>query len=127
MVSERWTWAACFAVLFAGQSHAHLHYCFDGQEPPVSVHFGDGIDPGHEHDAGHDDDDSHHDDRDVELNRTDQALAKVFKLDLPDLVFLSGWSVAVEAPRPGVLIDWLELPRSPDPPYFRPQVRGPPA
>ncbi len=126
MVSKRWTWVACLAVLFAGQSRAHLHYCFDGQEPPVAVHLADGIDLGHEHE-GHDDDDSHHDDRDVELNRGDQALAKVFKFDQTDLAALSGWSVIVAAPRAGVLVDWIELPRTPDPPYARPQARGPPA
>lgn len=126
MVSKRWTWSACLAVLFAGQSHAHLHYCFDGQEPPIAVHLADGIDPSHEH-QGHDDDDSHHDDRDVELNRADQALAKSFKLDQPDLASHSGWSVVVAAPRAGSLVAWLELPRSPDPPNVRPQVRGPPA
>ena len=126
MVRTRWTWATCFAVLFAAQSHAHLHYCFDGQEPPVSVHLADGIDAGHEHE-GHGDDDGDHDDRDVELNRADQALAKVFKFVPPDLSSHSGWSMIVAAPRASILVDWLGQAHSPDPPYARPQVRGPPA
>jgi hypothetical protein len=127
MVRTRWTWVTCLAVLFAGQSHAHLHYCFDGQEPPVSVHFGDGIDPGHEHEEHHDEDDSPHDDLDVEINRGDQALAKVFKLDHPDLASFPGWSLIVAAPRISGTVASPEFPHGPDPPHVRPQVRGPPA
>jgi hypothetical protein len=126
MVSKRWIWAACLAVLFAGQSQAHVHYCFDGHEPPMSVHLADGIDPGHEH-PDHDADEGCQDDVDVDLNPAELALGKVFKLDQPDLAAVFGSSVIVASPGAGVLVDWIELPQTSDPPFARPQVRGPPA
>jgi hypothetical protein len=133
MFSRGWTWVACLAVLFAGLGNAHLHYCFDGQEPPVSVHLTDGIDPGHDHHdhtghaPDHEPDQEHHDDLDVDLDLGNNALAKTFKFDQPDFASPSGWSVIVAAPRASVLRDWIELPRTPEPSFARPQARGPPA
>ena len=34
-------WAVVVAVLAMRLSDTHLHLCFDGQEPPTSVHFAD--------------------------------------------------------------------------------------
>jgi hypothetical protein len=89
MISRRWAWIASFAVLFAGvtNAHAHVHLCFDGQEPPASVHLSDKS--GH-HDGvrpldevagfGHYTDDADHDDVDLDLENP--ALAKTFKHDV---------------------------------------------
>ena len=43
MTSKRWAWIAAAAVLFAGltNAHAHVHFCFDGQEPPTAIHLAD--------------------------------------------------------------------------------------
>lgn len=127
MVTSRWAWVSCCAVLFAGQSHAHLHYCLDGQEPPISVHYGDGIDPGHEHEEHHGKDDGPHDDLDVDLIGADQALTKAFKLDQPVPALLAGWSIDLAAPRSGVAAGRPDLAPGSDPPHARPQARGPPA
>ena len=61
-------------MLFAGltNAHGHVHYCFDGQEPPAAVHLVDSTD--HDHEVpGHSDGDEH-DDLDVDV--PNQALAK---------------------------------------------------
>lgn len=34
-------WAVVLAVLTVRASDTHLHLCFDGQEPPTTVHFAD--------------------------------------------------------------------------------------
>ena len=74
MVSKRWTWLAALAVLFAGltNAHSHVHYCFDGQEPPASVHLVDGTD--HDHEMPGHSDGAEHDDLDLDV--PNQALAK---------------------------------------------------
>ena len=81
MVSKRWTWLAALAVLFAGltNAHSHVHYCFDGQEPPASVHLVDGTD--HDHELPGHSDGAEHDDLDLDV--PNQALAKAVKYDLP--------------------------------------------
>src|SRR5262245_8625196 len=53
---------------------AHLHRCYDGNEPPRSLHVYDGQDDVHHANSG----EQH---RDVDIKLADQALAKVFKLD----------------------------------------------
>jgi hypothetical protein len=80
MPRNRWpSVLAALAVLLTGvtNAHAHVHLCFDGKEPPASVH---GVD-GHGHHELEPDGD--HDDLDVDLQ--DRALAKSFKPDLPAL------------------------------------------
>jgi hypothetical protein len=90
MRSRAWLFVAAFALLFAGitNAHAHLHVCFDGQEPPASVHFGE--ESAHEHSGAHglidsglahhaSGDGAPHDDTDVDLGN--QALAKTVKHD----------------------------------------------
>lgn len=100
---------------------AHLHLCFDGGEPPISLHL---MDHGLHHgapgmDAGH---------QDADVAVADDALAKFAKLglDLPVLLLaaLLVWSL-------------LQAPRQPAPGYrnpvffsaahsLRPPLRGPP-
>src|SRR5262245_59947602 len=95
MVSKRWSWLAGFALLFAGitNAHSHVHYCFDGQEPPAAVHIADSA--AHHHETpGHTDDGSDHDDFDVDV--PNQALAKIVKYDLPAIPVVT-WSITLDA------------------------------
>lgn len=66
-------------LLSAQVSGAHLHLCFDGQEPPVQLHVLD--DAGEDH---HDSDLSQpHTDEDVALNDGSSPRDKPLQLDLP--------------------------------------------
>jgi hypothetical protein len=133
MASTRWTWITGLAVLFAGitNAHAHVHYCFDGQEPPAAVHLSDGIDHAHEHPgpASHHDDVLHHDDADhddLDLDLPNEALAKIVKHDQLALAPLLGWSTVIDS-RPAAALAWSSAaPPAPDPLYARPPLRGPP-
>lgn len=73
--------------LLSNWAGAHGHFCFDGQEPPVSVHM---------HLDGHEVHDHHpdevHQDADIEL--TQSALAKLSKIDL-GLVLLAALALAL--------------------------------
>lgn len=64
--------------LFASGSGMHGHYCFDGSEPPVSVHFdlmGD-HEQGEHSEAGH---------RDLDSKPMEMTFLKLLSLDLPFL------------------------------------------
>jgi hypothetical protein len=65
--------------LFASASGMHGHYCLDGQEPPVSVHF-DVIDA-HDHNNEHLE--TH---KDIDNKPMAVSLLKLFNLDLPFLI-----------------------------------------
>jgi hypothetical protein len=67
--------------LLASWSGAHGHLCFDGQEPPVSIHM-DMMGDHPEHDSA-----EKHVDADVELGQF--ALAKLIKIDLPLLIAIA--------------------------------------
>lgn len=64
--------------LIAGWSGAHGHLCFDGQEPPVTVHM-DMLGNHPEHSS-----DEKHFDADVDVGQL--TLAKLSKIDLPLLI-----------------------------------------
>lgn len=68
--------------LFVSWSGAHEHRCFDGQEPPISVHM---LMTG-EHLSHHVDDQNgqQHLDSDLELSKT--LVSKLVKIDLPLLL-----------------------------------------
>lgn len=124
MVSRRWSWLVGLAVLFAGltNAHSHVHYCFDGQEPPAAVHLVDGTD--HEHEIpGHHDDGGEHDDLDLDV--PNQALAKSCKHDLPAIVALA-WAAPLESLPGGALAVGVDIPPAPDPHYTLPPSRAPP-
>ena len=123
MVSKRWSWLTALAVLFAGltNAHSHVHYCFDGQEPPAAVHLADSTDhdhelPGHSEGAGHDD---------LDLDVPNQALAKAVKYDLPAIT-PHVWTVPRESLPSSALVDTVDVPPAPDPRYAHPQLRAPP-
>jgi hypothetical protein len=108
-------------VLFAGISnaHAHLHLCFDGQEPPAAVHLADGDAHEHRHET-----DGTHDDVDVDI--AGQVIAKSFKHDLailPPVMLVGIGAVPTRSYAPPS----RTAPRPPPPPlYYRPPLRGPP-
>lgn len=108
------------ALLTARVGGAHLHLCFDGSEPPASLHFSD---------AGHHDDhhaDEAHDDVDVSLIAEAAAKLGKLSLDLPllvtaSLILFGLWLAAQRPPSP------YRGPRAASDPYsLRPPVRGPP-
>jgi hypothetical protein len=123
MVSKRWTWLAAFALLFAGltNAHSHVHYCFDGQEPPAAVHLADGTD--HDHELPGRSDGTGHDDLDLDL--PNQALAKAVKYDLPAIT-PHVWTVPRESSPSSALVATVDVPPVPDPRYAHPQLRAPP-
>ena len=112
----------CVMLLVVRVGGAHLHLCFDGGEPPVSLHL---MDNGVHHgapgmDAAH---------QDADIAVAGEVLAKFAKLglDLPVLLLaaLLVWSL-------------LQAPRQPAPGYrnplsvstartLRPPLRGPPS
>ena len=124
MVSKRWTWLAGFALLFAGltNAHSHVHYCFDGQEPPAAVHLADSADHDHEL-PGHDEDGAEHDDLDLDV--PNQALAKAVKYDLPAIPVLA-WTMTLDALPSGTLAETVDSSPRPNPRYALPQLRAPP-
>jgi hypothetical protein len=129
MVSKRWTWSTVVALIFAGltNAHAHVHYCFDGQEPPATVHLVDATDHDHElpgHHAG-ERAGADHDDLDVDV--PNQALAKSAKYDSPAIAPSLYWAVPPIAPRALALALYDDSPPAPDPHYRHPPSRGPPA
>lgn len=122
MVSKRWSWLAGFAVLFAGltNAHSHVHYCFDGQEPPAAVHISDST--AHDHELPGNDGGAKHDDLDVDL--TNPALAKG-KYDLPAIV-TSTWTAPIEAAPSSAVAVGADLRPAPNPRYVLPPRRAPP-
>ena len=123
MVSKRWTWLAALAVLFAGltNAHSHVHYCFDGQEPPASVHLVDATD--HDHELPGHSDGAKHDDLDLDV--PNQAVAKAVKHDLPANVAVA-WATAIDALPASALAESIDVPAAPNPRYALPQLRAPP-
>lgn len=62
-------WSLCVALLAVRIAGAHWHLCFDGSEPPATVHVGDGTVGHHgDHRAEH---------SDVDLNLVDNGLLKL--------------------------------------------------
>jgi hypothetical protein len=127
MVSKRWTWLTGTAWLFAAltNAHGHVHYCFDGQEPPAAVHLVDRTDHDHEI-PGHDPDGDHDDHEDLDVDLPNQALAKACKHDLPALAPAVAWTVGLGTSTTDTLVASPGAPPAPDPHHYRPPLRGPP-
>lgn len=111
-----------FAVLAVRVSDTHLHLCFDGHEPPASVHFADAS---LHHDAHHEGEG--HADKDVNLFHA--AFVKKSGVDSDDLPLLAVVAIL------GLLIPAFLAPQSFGSPqiraagprfYLRPPLRGPP-
>lgn len=116
-LSPHYAFLALAFWLLSNWAGAHGHFCFDGQEPPISVHM---------HLDGHEVHDHHpdevHQDADIEL--TPSALAKLSKIDL-GLVLLAALALALlilptpvftsayRAFYPRVFLYWRPLLRAP--------------
>jgi hypothetical protein len=124
MGTKRWAWLTAFSLLFAGltNAHAHVHYCFDGSEPPAAVHLADN--GNHHHDLGGDGADGEHDDLDLDL--PNQALAKSVKHDLPAIAPIIRWTVGLDRQRTYSTARHDEPALHPPPLYSRPPLRAPP-
>jgi hypothetical protein len=125
MFRRRWPIVlGALAVLFAGltNAHAHVHLCFDGQEPPASVHT-HGTHGERTHHAF--DETDGHDDRDVDLES--QALAKSLKPDLPLALLAIVALLPPTADGTAMAIAAAGEIAGADPPFLRPPLRAPPA
>jgi hypothetical protein len=102
-------------------SDTHLHLCFDGQEPPASVHFADGS-------VHHDDHHEGEDHADKDVNPFLGAFVKKGDADA-DLALLAVVAVLcllVPAFRDVPPIRSPQIPATGPPFRFRPPLRGPP-
>ncbi len=77
-LSHQFAFVALILWLLGNWLGAHGHFCFDGQEPPVSVHVH--LDGHHSHEHQHHQDDAEHKDADVELVQL--VIAKISKIDI---------------------------------------------
>lgn len=117
-------WAVVLAVLTVRMTDTHLHLCFDGQEPPSTVHVADAS----VHHDQEPDDGSAHADKDV-----DPFIGTVAKSDddtQPLFAFIVGTLLTIDLlpPDPAVPAVDRDVPLATDPPfYLRPPLRGPPA
>jgi hypothetical protein len=113
-----------FAVLFVivRTADAHAHFCFDGKEPPASVHIADGD----VHPCESDEGSGHTGDKDVKLT-PDALLKKASAEDvwLPAMVYLGAYFLAQPSIEPPPAYAQVNLP--PAPYLFLPPLRGPPA
>jgi hypothetical protein len=116
-------WTVVLAVLTVRASDTHLHFCYDGQEPPTTVHFADASVHDDEHHGGED-----HADKDF-----DPFVGLLLKqggsdadLALPTYVV----AAILLLPPATVIVPVASdsLPPHASPPfYLRPPLRGPPA
>jgi len=96
----------------------HGHYCFDGKEPPMSVHFDlvDAYDENH-NDSGH---------KDYDNKPLSSTLVKLFDLDMPflfaALLVLALWPISrgTEYAISKTPLSWLNIVS------LRPPLRAPP-
>ncbi len=116
-------WAVVLAVLTVRASDTHLHLCFDGQEPPTTVHFADAS---VHHDEAHDGE--NHADKDfdplvgllLKHGGTDSDLALPTCVVAAVLLLPPVSDAVPAAPH--------SLPADVGPPlHLRPPLRGPPA
>jgi hypothetical protein len=116
-------WTVVLAVLTVRASDTHLHFCYDGQEPPTTVHFADASVHDDEHHEGED-----HADKDF-----DPFVGLLLKHGSSDAdLALPTYVVAAVLLLPPVTdivpVASDSLPEHTSPPfYLRPPLRGPPA
>lgn len=111
---------ALLAFVVARLAGTHVHLCFDGSEPPLSMHTADGGELGH-----HAAEAQTHDD--VEFDPVDDVLAKSAKADLPVLAFLLAGVLLLRMPSRASPRTPHRIPTPWSPPrYLRPLLRAPP-
>jgi hypothetical protein len=101
---------------------AHAHLCYDGKEPPATIHLGDGG----SHPCENDGDVDHSGDKDVLIGE-DLVLKKAPQAD-PWAPALLQYAFLVAAPVGDERIEFVSLePRVESVAHLRPPLRGPPA
>ena len=114
----------CILAVTLRMGGAHLHYCLDGGEPPITVHFANDLG---RHHLGAAQSSPKHNDMDVSLAA--EALAKKSSLDadLPILftVFVC-LSFLLLRPRQFTVADYFSLPIRARSLHILPPLRGPP-
>jgi hypothetical protein len=116
-------WVVALALLVVQTSDAHVHLCFDGQEPRSSLHVSDRATLCHE---GDDYADGTHQDQDVDVGGA-ALVKKEVPVDVPAPV-LANLVPLLLPPQCGVAQQVIEQNPSPKLPYlFLPLLRGPPA
>jgi hypothetical protein len=122
LVRHRWiVLLTLLAFVFARLAGAHLHLCFDGSEPPLSVHMADSGEIGHHAGATQ----TH---EDVDVDPIDDVVAKsAVKIDPTLLAFLlAGVALLLTLDR-AVPRTSRKIPAPYTPPrYIRPLLRAPP-
>ena len=113
-------WVCALAFLIAGLLGAHLHLCFDGQEPATALHVLDG-----DHLDHHTDVEREH--RDIDVDPLGKPLSKLYKSELPSPALLL-LALLLVLPHGGAV---PPLPRRlclhlPPPRRWRPPLRAPP-
>jgi hypothetical protein len=109
------------AVVVLRIGGTHLHLCYDGSEPPVTLHVADS---GVHHDAAAA---APHADRDVSLGAEALVKKSSVTFDLAALAFLFALVLFVLPRLPGALPDFFSAPwLSPARIRLRPPLRGPP-
>ena len=113
----------CTIFLMVQGTGAHEHLCFDGQEPAVSIHFGDGA----EISPDSSDVQLAHHDLDVDLGQNSSS--KLPKVDLPVLgVLFAALFIAFDMRGKFFLARSRSVRfRYRSPYYFSPPLRGPPS
>lgn len=132
-LTTRWMIATlCLAVIVMRVGGSHLHLCFDGSEPPVTLHV---TDVGDHHADGHHSSEAHaatlladfaHEDQDVGVGS--DLVSKKFSgdLDLALLALVCALLLFLIARARGATIAWRFSVSIPDRPHLRPPLRGPP-
>jgi hypothetical protein len=111
---------ALLAFAFGRLTGAHLHLCFDGTEPPLTLHTADSAHV--DHHAG----ETHHEDLDVEP--IGDLLAKSAQLVMLAVFAAAVLLLALLAPPWRLAVADRESLRPPHPPprFLRPPLRAPP-
>ncbi|MDR7092134.1 hypothetical protein [Cellvibrio sp. QJXJ] len=120
-ISSRYKTFALLALLFwlmISWSGVHGHFCFDGQEPPISLHV-DVVD-GHE---VHSADESH---QDIDVDLSQSVITKVLKFDTPLALLLVATFLLQVLPRSAIFFPASQTAHPRRIVGLRPPSRAPP-
>ena len=114
----------CIGIVMMRVGGAHLHYCFDGSEPPVGLHI-DGHAGGHH--VNGDESASEHADMDVKTGVDALIKKNPTPFDVLGLIAMRN-ALGRLSPRMQVVAHSFDLvlPFSAQRAHFRPPLRGPP-
>lgn len=110
----------CSLLLMLRVGEAHMHRCFDGQEPKATLHL---FDIGPEHDG---EKSAGHDDQNMSVAGDTSIKPTMLKLDLPLALVIAVvlWPMLPRPRLPRAAVANTSVPKSPD--RLRPPLRGPP-